>query len=141
MRNELKVWAKSVKDKRNKWIDKNRENLLAHSTKEESILYNNLPKCIKDKCIRQKSITIGNHIYFYDIYIKTSKIAVEIDGGYHSLNKDYDKQRDYLSLKKGITTIRVTNEQVINSEALNDIINHIRAIHYGKLNKKNRLYH
>lgn len=59
MRNELKVWAKSVKDKRNKWMDKNRENLLAHSTKEESILYNNLLKCIKDKCIRQKSITIG----------------------------------------------------------------------------------
>lgn len=136
MKNELKVWVKSVKDKRDKWIDKNRETLLTHSTKEEFILYSNLPKSIRNKCIRQKPITIGNHIYFYDIYIKTSKIAIEIDGNYHFLNKDYDKQRDCLSLKKGITTIRVTNEQVVNSEALNDIINHISVIHYGRFNKK-----
>lgn len=49
--------------------------------------------------------------YFADFYHRKAKLVVEIDGGYHETRRDKDAARDAHLAKRGIMTIRLTNEQ------------------------------
>ena len=42
------------------------------------------------------------------------RVGVEIDGGIHEEQKDYDKLRDQIINQYGIKVIRFTNEEVVN---------------------------
>lgn len=51
-----------------------------------------------------------------DFYIPALKLIIEIDGGYHINTIDKDFTKDYLWLKKRhISTLRIKNEQIIDS--------------------------
>lgn len=62
--------------------------------------------------------TKKNKIYFLDFYLPDYKIAIEIDGKYHSTDEQIkkDSERDNDLLKLGIKTFRITNKQVIKGQ-------------------------
>lgn len=53
--------------------------------------------------------------YIADFYCYEEKLIIEIDGGYHLRQKDYDKLRTEIINLLGIKVIRFTNEQVTNN--------------------------
>ena len=68
----------------------------------------------------QQEYTIGrgkgqkrNHFYSIDFYLPDSSIALEVDGSYWHQNKqEHDRERDTWLATKGITTIRITDEEL-----------------------------
>jgi very-short-patch-repair endonuclease len=67
-------------------------------------------------------------VYFIaDFYCHTAKLIIEIDGGIHLLPEqfEYDQRRDEELKKHGLTILRFTNDDVLNS--LDDVIQHIEA--------------
>ena len=51
--------------------------------------------------------------YIIDIYIKSIKIGIEIDGGIHKSESGYDNKRDeFLMVNHGVSIIRFKNEDV-----------------------------
>ncbi len=54
------------------------------------------------------------HGFIADFYCNQINLVVEIDGGIHEQQKDYDKLRDYIISSCGIKVIRFTNEDVVN---------------------------
>ena len=55
--------------------------------------------------------------YILDFYFLRARLAVEVDGPYHSSPKQrrYDKRRDAVLAKADIKTLRFTNDEVLNS--------------------------
>ena len=49
---------------------------------------------------------------FYSPY--TPSTVIEVDGKSHQGREDYDRERDEIFRQKGITTVRVTNEEVLH---------------------------
>jgi very-short-patch-repair endonuclease len=54
------------------------------------------------------------HGFIADFYCNQLNLVVEIDGGIHEEQKDYDKLRDMIISQYGIKVLRFTNEQVID---------------------------
>ena len=58
----------------------------------------------------------GKETFFIaDFYCYEEKLVVEIDGGYHQSQKDYDSLRTDVINCLGINVIRFTNEEVISN--------------------------
>ncbi len=73
--------------------------------------------------LRQKPIDR----FIIDFYCPKLLLAIEIDGGSHIKKKGRDEHRDKFLKQIGITTIRFTNEEVINNielvrKKINDLI-------------------
>lgn len=81
-------------------------------TREESIIWsfvrnNNLGyKFLKQKPIAQ---------FILDFYCPKLLLAIEIDGGYHQLRKNYDDGRDLILIQRRIITLRYNNSNIINN--------------------------
>ncbi|OIP87000.1 endonuclease [Candidatus Shapirobacteria bacterium CG_4_8_14_3_um_filter_35_11] len=70
--------------------------------------------------VRQKPI----HRFILDFYCSKLNLAIEIDGDSHNKKKDNDFERDRFLYQIGITTIRFTNEEVLNNpDYINNILN------------------
>ena len=54
------------------------------------------------------------HGFIADFYCEEINLVVEIDGGVHEQQKDYDRLRDCIINQHGIKVIRFPNEDVIN---------------------------
>mgnify|MGYP000848844986 FL=1 len=54
-------------------------------------------------------------IFIVDFYCHSKKLVVEIDGGYHKTQLEYDNGRTYELEHFGIKVIRFTNEEVLNN--------------------------
>jgi very-short-patch-repair endonuclease len=54
------------------------------------------------------------HGFIADFYCNQINLVIEIDGGIHEQQKDYDKLRDHIITACGIKVIRFTNEEVLN---------------------------
>ena len=52
------------------------------------------------------------HFFIADFYCHQLKLVVEIDGGYHKENKEYDQWRDEVIDGLEIRTLRIINEDV-----------------------------
>ncbi len=67
----------------------------------------------KLKFRRQHPLKAG---FILDFYCAESKLAVEVDGGYHNSEKQkkYDAERTKIIGEYGISVIRFTNEEVLN---------------------------
>jgi len=63
---------------------------------------------------RRQQIVEG---FITDFYCETAKLAVEIDGGIHSEEevKQADEHRDKVFQARGIQTLRIRNEDVLNN--------------------------
>ncbi len=103
-----------------------RKELRKNQTEEESFLWANLRrKKLGYKFSRQYSCGP----YIIDFYCVENKLAIELDGGQHLNNKDYDKERDDFLKYKGITVLRFWNNELNVSidNVLNKIINILEA--------------
>ncbi|NIA18496.1 MAG: DUF559 domain-containing protein [Simkaniaceae bacterium] len=56
-----------------------------------------------------------NRFFIADFYCHECKLVVEIDGGIHETQREYDKLRTGIINQSGLRVIRFTNERVINS--------------------------
>ena len=86
------------------------------------------------KFLRQHPVCVlsafGRNLYYIpDFYCHEAKLVVEADGPIHLSKKDYDKNRDEVLAGLGLTTIRFTNEEILNDLAnvLNRIKDEIRS--------------
>jgi len=55
------------------------------------------------------------HGYFADFYCHQHELIVEVDGGIHDLQKEYDAEREAYLRALGFRIIRFTNEEVTNN--------------------------
>ena len=73
--------------------------------------------------IREKAFftEIGD-LFYADFFIPATKTVIEIDGGYHNMDKRkfLDKQKELLLASRGCPTIRFKNEDIFNID--DDII-------------------
>ncbi len=88
---------------------RNRKNM----TEAEKIIWGKL--LLRDKTgyrfLRQKPIDR----FIFDFYCPKLLLVIEIDGGSHIKKKGTDELRDKFLKQIGITTIRFTNDEVINN--------------------------
>lgn len=105
-------------------IDQNkdvRKYLRNNATPQEAKLWNELrSKKLVYKFRRQHGI--GN--YIVDFYCPKKKLAVEIDGSEHLMNKDYDKERTESFKILGVKVIRFWNSEI--DKNINEVLSKIR---------------
>ncbi|HZJ23028.1 MAG TPA: endonuclease domain-containing protein [Anaerolineales bacterium] len=63
------------------------------------------------------------HGYFADFYCHQHALIVELDGGIHDLQKEYDAEREAYLLALGFRIIRFRNEEI--TENLKDVLQKI----------------
>jgi leucyl-tRNA synthetase len=72
------------------------------------------------KFLRQHPIIYSYYkrpLYFVaDFYCAEHKLIIEIDGGVHEFQKEYDEQRDFVMKQKGLKVLRIKNEELNNLE-------------------------
>lgn len=99
-------------------------------TKAEKIMW----QILKDNNIlgykfRRQHVLAG---YIVDFYCQKLKIAIEVDGKIHNIekNKESDKQREEILKRYGISIIRVTNEEIESNPILvkKKLKNYIKSI-------------
>lgn len=71
-------------------------------------------RLLQTKPHKQKVIWNAHSFYIMDFYFASHRLCVEIDGSSHVGKEYYDSKRDgYILRKKGIVTLRLSNEAVI----------------------------
>ena len=61
--------------------------------------------------------------FVVDFYCDTAKLAIELDGGVHQEQWKYDESRDRMISQAGVRVLRISNEAMLDSEA---VIDHTR---------------
>ena len=115
--------TRSKKNREKDWVGTTRNELKRKSTFYERIVFNHLVKCGLRHVIKQFPIKVKGNRYFLDLYIRSRKIAIEVDGGYHNTEeqKTKDFERDMNLRRKGINTLRITNEETLDREKLDSL--------------------
>ena len=72
------------------------------------------------KFLRQHPIIVSKQngktkFFIADFYCAEKKIVVELDGGIHALQIEYDKERDNIMKDMGLVVLRFTNEEVVKN--------------------------
>jgi leucyl-tRNA synthetase len=90
-------------------------------TPEEEILWQELRRKSVNgfKFLRQHPIIYGNYdkdIFFFiaDFYCAKAKLVIEVDGKVHDLQKEYDSYREEILKDKGLTILRIKNEELVD---------------------------
>jgi very-short-patch-repair endonuclease len=55
--------------------------------------------------------------YVVDFYCDAAKLAIELDGGVHEEQWQYDESRDKAISSRGVRVLRISNETMLDSEA------------------------
>jgi len=101
------------------------QSLRKNETEEEKILWGKLRNNQLGgyKFRRQHPISL----YIADFYCHKLKLIIEIDGEYHNLaeQKEKDKERTQILESNGLELIRFTNQQI--RENLNEVISEINT--------------
>lgn len=61
-----------------------------------------------------------------DFYCHSLKLIIEVDGPIHLAQVEYDQERDYVLAGRGLTILRVTNDEVLRD--LPNVLARIRAV-------------
>lgn len=73
-------------------------------------------KILGKKFLRQHPIVYSFYkrpLYFVaDFYCAEAKLILEIDGSIHSLQEDYDSQREFILKQKGLSVLRIKNDEL-----------------------------
>lgn len=77
-------------------------------TRAEFLLWQKLRCGRRGVKFRRQKMVMG---YIVDFYCHKAKLAIEVDGSYHDVNRD--KWRDSVLKERGITVLRFANETVI----------------------------
>ncbi|MGB8192623.1 MAG: endonuclease domain-containing protein [Chitinophagaceae bacterium] len=108
--------------------------LRKRQTPEEEIMWSHLRnrKLGGYKFLRQFPVVIPEGFFIADFYCAEKKLVVEIDGGIHRYQQEYDRYRDEVMKSMGMVVIRITNEEVNG-----DVYGVLRRIkNVGWLNKR-----
>ncbi len=54
----------------------------------------------------------NSHFFIVDFYCPEASLVLEVDGGVHEKQKEYDKLREEILVTKGFKIIRLSNEDV-----------------------------
>src|ERR1043165_3786402 len=85
-----------------------------------------------------ESIDGKKRFFVADFCSFQDKLVLELDGRVHDFQKDYDANRDKILASLGLTTIRITNDDLENNlpEVLNRIENQIKALSDQRIKTK-----
>ncbi|MBP8917371.1 MAG: DUF559 domain-containing protein [Chitinophagales bacterium] len=72
-------------------------------------------KFLRQKPIIYKEIEGNKYFFIADFCCYNPKLIIEVDGGIHKANKDYDAERDKLLKDSGFIILRFSNEQVLEN--------------------------
>ena len=97
------------------------KSLRKHMTEAETILWNALRNRQCDNLKFRRQVPIA--WYVVDFLCMEKSLIVEVDGGIHDEQKEYDTEREEDLRKKGYHILRFTNEQVFNN--LQDVLSTI----------------
>ena len=89
-------------------------------TAAERILWKALRRNAVDGFHFRRQQVIGGHIV--DFYCDAAKLAIELDGGVHEDQWKYDEARDGKISRAGVRVLRISNEAMLESEAVIEFI-------------------
>lgn len=98
-----------------------RRDLRKKLTKQELLLWKEIRNNKMGYKFRRQ-VSIGP--YFADFYCKEKNLVIEVDGGQHKDNKDYDNERTLYIKSFELNTLRFWNSEIENS--LNDVLDKIK---------------
>lgn len=107
-------------------------NLRKHSTDAEKLFWEAIRnrRFLNKKFYRQYPLFFnfyGKETFFIaDFFCYENRLAIEIDGGYHEKQKDYDELRTAVINLLGIEVIRFKNDEVINN--IENVLEKLRII-------------
>lgn len=78
-------------------------------TPEESILWRYLRNSALGFKFRRQQVIDG---FIVDFYCHALGLVIEVDGGIHQTQKDYDLARDRIIQTRGLQVLRVSNEDI-----------------------------
>lgn len=102
-------------------ITQTARNLRKRQTKAEAVLWQALRnrKLGGKKFLRQQPIIFQldgfKRFFVADFYCHELKLVIEVDGGIHETQKEYDKLRTHIINALGIRVIRFKNDEVMQS--------------------------
>lgn len=99
----------SLPDEFKEWVLETSIRMMDNPTRAESLFEDYL----KSKSVvyeKQVFFRINGKSYFLDFYIPSKRLAIEIDGGYHKVQKCYDMKRNKDFQRIGINTMRLANK-------------------------------
>ncbi|MCC7332903.1 MAG: endonuclease domain-containing protein [Flavobacteriales bacterium] len=119
--------------KEKKTITQLARDLRKNQTASENLLWQNLRnrKLNGFKFNRQFPIVYGRNFdgtslfFIADFYCHEKKLIIELDGKIHEFQKEYDKERDTILNKLGLSVIRIKNEEL---DKLSEVLGKIRNI-------------
>ena len=94
--------------------------LRRNQTPSEAILWNELRarRFLGYKFLRQHPITYSYYqkelFFIADFYCAEAQLVIEVDGEIHKQQLEHDKQRDLILKEKGLTVMRIKNEELDN---------------------------
>jgi len=88
-------------------------NLRNNMTKAERFLWEELRKKQISGFRFRRQFSISRFIV--DFYCLEAKLVIEVDGGYHKFQRDYDHAREEIIKSFNIDILRFTNEEVIEN--------------------------
>lgn len=95
--------------------------LRLHPSKAQKVLWYYLRQKRLNACKFRREHPIGS--YIVDFVCLSKKLVVEIDGGQHALQVEYDKSRSRWLESEGFKILRFWNNEVLsNTEAVLEII-------------------
>lgn len=84
-----------------------------HPTPAEASLWKSLHPRPFGFRFKHQEVILG---WIADFYCAAAKLVVEVDGPYHSEQAEKDRYRDIILAKRGIMTLRFSNDAVLNSK-------------------------
>ena len=113
--------------------------LRKNQTPSEKLLWNLLRKknLLGYRFLRQHPIFYRvdkEWIEFYvaDFYCSKLKLIIEVDGKVHEKQIEYDSERDLKLLNKGISVVRIKNEELKDMKSATEVINKTIYTHISK---------
>ncbi|MDX1636377.1 MAG: endonuclease domain-containing protein [Balneolaceae bacterium] len=73
---------------------------------------------LRQKPIIYKQRNRKKFFFIADFYCAEQNLVIELDGAYHKRQKSYDKNRDLVIKKLGLTVLRFKNEELENMETV-----------------------
>lgn len=92
-------------------LKEERKELRDHMTKAEELLWKELKSRKLGVKFRRQHMILG---FITDFVALSCQLIIEVDGGIHNSQKEYDENRTFLLNERGFRMIRFTNEEVIN---------------------------
>lgn len=94
----------------------------ANPTPSEALFLSTWYKCSTLK-IQPQTVILG---FIPDFYVKSKKVVIEIDGGIHASQIEYDKERDRIFYQNGFNVLRLTDAEVL----LDPVASVMKAVTY-----------